>query len=217
MLSTISGIEGKAILELGAGNGYFAPFLLRRFSGQLPRQLVITDQSESLLDIAQANFHIDGANYFPLDVQDAFPLPDNSFDLIIASMLFNELTNSGLENALRECSRVLTHDGLLIATVTHPDFVRALSKKGVLTDFGRGLFAMPGAQGLRLPVSRRAITIYQQLMEEAGFTVTTQDIHASEKSLREKQGLKISHGTPLGLLFICHRHASGDGDSVYVS
>lgn len=120
-------------------------------------------------------------------------------------MLFNELTTTGLENALKECSRVLPEGGRLLATVPHPDFVHALAKKGVLTDFGRGLFAMPSAEGMRLPVSRRSLSTYQKVMEDSGFTVTTQNIHPDEKTLHEKSGLKVSSGTPLGLLFVCQR------------
>ena len=37
----------------------------------------------------------------------------------------------------------------------HPALVYGLAKRGALTDFGRGLFAMPSAEGLRLPVARR--------------------------------------------------------------
>ena len=205
ILAQIASLTDSAILELGAGNGYFAPLLFRRFSGQLPARLVITDQSQALLTIAQTSFQIDDAEYCTLDVQDAFPFPNDSFQLILATMLFNELTTTGLENALKECSRTLTKGGHLIAAVPHPDFVHALAKKGALTDFGRGLFAMPSVEGLRLPVSRRPLSAYQKVMEDCGFTVMTQDIHSDEKTLREKPGLKVSSGTPLGLLFNCHR------------
>ncbi len=205
MLSEISSIAGKAILELGAGNGYFAPLLLRRFSGQLPGRLVITDQSQALLSIAESAFHLDGAEYVTLDVQDPFPFPDGSFDLVVAGMLFNELTTGGFEQALAGCARILTADGLLLATVLHPDLVHALAKKGALTDFGRGLFAMPSAEGLRLPVSRRSTAAYRAVMERSGFTVLTQDVHPDEKTLREKPGLRVSAGTPLALLIQCSR------------
>lgn len=204
ILTQISSIAGNAIIELGAGNGYFAPLLLRRFSGQLPSRLVITDQSQALLNIAQSSFWIDGAEYLALDVQDPFPFPDGSFHLVLASMLFNELTTSGLQNALQECYRILTEDGHLLATVPHPDLVHELAKKGALTDFGHGLFTMPSAEGMRLPVSRRSMHAYRKVMEVCGFTVMTQDIHPDEKTLHEKPGLKVSYGTPLGLLFNCH-------------
>ncbi|MEW6349799.1 MAG: hypothetical protein AB1646_12105 [Thermodesulfobacteriota bacterium] len=36
VLGALPGISGMSILELGAGNGYFIPLVLRRFSGQGP-------------------------------------------------------------------------------------------------------------------------------------------------------------------------------------
>lgn len=192
-------MEGLAILELGAGNGYFAPLMLRRFSGQRPARLVISDQSQAQLDTAQSTFRIHEAEYLPLDAQQSFPISDASFDLVLAIMLLNELSNTGLRAALSECRRTLRPGGRLLAAVTHPAFVHALAKKGALTDFGHGLFAMPGAEGMRLPVSRRPTQAYLDLLVEAGFTVTAEDVFADEKTLHEKPGLKLPQGTPLAL------------------
>ncbi len=69
ILSRISGIDGKAIQELGAGSGYFMPLLLNRFSGQSQSRIVITDLSSELLTIARRNFMIDRAEYQYLDVR----------------------------------------------------------------------------------------------------------------------------------------------------
>lgn len=203
ILGRIGGIEGLALLELGAGNGYFAPLLLRRFSGQIPGRLVISDQSPAQLDIARANFRIDGADYLALDAQDAFPLADAGFDLLLAIMLFNELPTGSLQVAARECRRVLRPGGRLLAAVPHPAFVRELAKKGALTDFGRGLFAMPGAEGLRLPVSRRPAQAYLDVLTASGFAVAAVDVFPDEKTLREKPGLKLPRGTPLALILDC--------------
>jgi hypothetical protein len=52
LLQKLSGIDNCSILELGAGNGYFLPLVLRRFSGQAPSRITVTDQSERLLEIA---------------------------------------------------------------------------------------------------------------------------------------------------------------------
>ncbi len=203
VLGKIGRIEGLALLELGAGNGYFAPLMLRRCSGQNPSRLVISDQSAAQLDIAQSAFRIDGAEYLVLDVQEPFPFPDASTDLILAIMVLNELPTSSLQDAVQECRRVLSERGRLIAAVPHPTFVRALAKKGALTDFGRGLFAMPSAEGLRLPVSRRTTQAYQDILESCGFAVATGDIFPDEKTLHEKPGLKVARDTPLALLFEC--------------
>src|SRR5262249_2684624 len=147
-------------------------------------RLLITDQSQKLLAVAQTHHRADHAEYLALDVQRPFPLDDGAFDLVLASMLLNELTTSGLEHALQECARLLRPDKQLLAAVPHPAFIHALAKKGALTDFGHGLFAMPSAGGLRLPVSRRPVQAYLDALEAAGFAVETEDVFPDEKILR---------------------------------
>jgi SAM-dependent methyltransferase len=203
IIAHITGVEGRAILELGAGNGYFAPLLLRRFSGQRPARLLISDQSQAQLNIARAEFRVDSAEYLALDVQTAFPVPDCSFDLILAVMLFNELTASGMTNALRECRRTLRPSGQLLAAVTHPALVHALGRKDVLTDFGHGLAAMPGAEGLRLPVARRPAQAYLDALAASGFSVEADDVFADEKTFHARPGLKLPRDTPLALPLDC--------------
>ena len=73
LLQQISGIEGRSLLELGTGNGYFLPLVFRRFSGQVPKVVVITDQSETLLSIARKRFSVPMAAYQVLDVRGHFP------------------------------------------------------------------------------------------------------------------------------------------------
>lgn len=205
ILARITSISDADILELGAGNGYFAALLRRRFSGQAPRRLIISDQSQALLDIAQGEFRVADADYQRLDVQEPLPLADASVDLILATMLLNELPTTYARLALAECARILRPDGQLLAAVPHPAFVHALAKKGALTDFGRGLFAMPGAEGLRLPVARRTVEAYLALFAEAGLTVEREDILADEKIRHEKPGLSVGRDVPLALLFDARR------------
>jgi SAM-dependent methyltransferase len=203
LLSKITGIGGCAILELGAGNGYFAPLMLRRFSGQQPARLVITDQSQAQLATAQSAFLLHGAEYAQLDAQQTFPFADASFDLILAIMLLNELPTAGLRNALSESRRTLASDGRLVAAVPHPAFIHALARKGALSDFGRGLFAMPGAEGLRLPVSRRSEQVYLDLLHANGFAVVAEPVRPDDKTRHARPGLKLPHDTSLALVFDC--------------
>jgi hypothetical protein len=72
LLDAIAGVEGRALLELGAGNGYFLHLSLRRFSGQAPARLVISDASPVLLRIAQTTFFLPNAEYLRLDVREPF-------------------------------------------------------------------------------------------------------------------------------------------------
>ena len=62
ILKRIQGINGKSILELGSGNGYFIPLLLKRFSGQIPSEIIITDHSSEMLKIAKSKFCVLTAN-----------------------------------------------------------------------------------------------------------------------------------------------------------
>jgi SAM-dependent methyltransferase len=126
LLERLPGIDNRSLLELGAGNGYFLPLVLRRFSGQAPSGIVVTDQSRRLLEIAQRHFRIPDAAYQYLDVANPFPFADGQFDLILASMLFNEVPARGFKKALSECRRVLSRDGLFLMAVTHPDFIAGL-------------------------------------------------------------------------------------------
>jgi SAM-dependent methyltransferase len=189
------------------------PLLLRRFSGQVPRHVVVSDQSSALLRIAATQLAVPGADYLPLDVQTPFPFAAASFDLILATMLFNELPTAYLAQALAECRRVLSPGGQLLASVPHPAFVHALARAGALTDFGRGLFAMPSAEGLRLPVARRSLEVYTTLVTAAGFTATTEDVWANEHVLRAKPGLKVGRHVPLALILDCRLDARSDGRS----
>ena len=129
ILGKLISIEGKSILELGAGNGYFMPFVFRKFSGQQPSQVFITDVSTKMLELAKKHFPVEGAEYRQLDVRGEFPFSDESVDIIMAAMVFNELSRAGLRKALMQCSRVLKHDGRCIVTVLHPAFVRSIAKR----------------------------------------------------------------------------------------
>src|SRR5438045_5854205 len=86
ILARIGAIQGRSILELGAGNGYFAPLMLRRFSGQHAARLVVTDASPALLELARREFPIAQAEYQLLDARASFLFAGSSFDLILATM-----------------------------------------------------------------------------------------------------------------------------------
>ena len=115
LLEKLANIDHCSILELGAGNGYFLPLVLRRFSDQTPTSLTVTDQSQRLLDLAQRHFRLPDARYECLDVSQPFPFADGQFDIIIASMLFNEVPARDFRKALQECHRVLSADGRVIS------------------------------------------------------------------------------------------------------
>ena len=194
---------GRSILELGAGNGYFLPLVLRRFGGQTPARIVISDQSERLLSIARQQFNIPGAEYLKLDVRGPFPFDDAQFDLIIASMLFNEVPERGLRSTLGECRRVLARDGLLLLTVLHPAFVNSLLTGGAIRREPDRAMTMPGAGSLRLPVVIRSEAAYRSALAVAGLEFEAEPVFATEAVRGARPGLRNAGTAPLALVFTC--------------
>jgi SAM-dependent methyltransferase len=203
LLEKIGSIDRSAILELGAGNGYFLPLVLRRFSEQTPARLTVTDQSQILLELAQRHFRSPGAEYRCLDVRRPFPLGDGQFDLIIASMLFNEVPARDFVRALGECRRVLAPEGRLLMTVTHPDFIAGLKKRGLLKAAPWGGLTMPGSGSLRLPVVVRSLARYRQSLQETGFQYTEDEAYPTPEVLDLKAGLRNAWKVPIALVYTC--------------
>jgi SAM-dependent methyltransferase len=135
--SHMESIQDKAILEVGAGNGYFMAWVLERFSGQTPERLVISGISNQLLSIAETHFYLPLAQYLQLDIRSHFPFPAGEFDLVVATMVFNELTDAGVRRGLSEIHRALSSDGVLLLSVTHPDFIHSLDRRGALKVYGQ--------------------------------------------------------------------------------
>jgi SAM-dependent methyltransferase len=210
LLEKIPGVGDRAILELGAGNGYFLPMLVQRYSGQRPSSVTITDGSRRLLELAEARFGLSGAVYQVLDVRRPFPLADGSMDLVLATFVFNEVPNKGSREGASECYRVLSPGGLFLMTVTHPDFVNSLNRRGLLRRSG-GLLTMPGAADLRLPVVRRSVETYRGILANSGFHFEEEDVYPNDKVLNAKPGLKEAGNVPLALLFTCTRPARSQG------
>jgi len=205
LLAQIEDLQDKTVLELGAGNGYFMAMAASHFSGQIPSRLVISEFSRSLLSIAENNFRLSFAEYLQLDARGPFQFLNETFDLVVATMVFNELTDSAARRSLAEIFRVMKANGVLLLTVTHPDFIHNLERRHALKRDRQGLWTMPGSQDLRLPIVRRTRVKYEKLLAGAGFHYLAYDLFADERVLREKPGLKAASATPIALVFRCRK------------
>ena len=210
LLEKLPGIDRRSILELGGGNGYFLPLVLRRFSGQVPSSITVTDLSPRLLEIAQRHFRMPDAGYQVLDVRKPLPFDDGQFDLVIASMLFNEVPSRDFRNALSECYRVLSSAGLLLIAVTHPDFIDSLRKRGLLKATPEGVLTMPGSGSLRLPVVIRSLDGYRSGLQAAGFQYEEEEGYPTPEVLDAKAGLRNAWKVPVALVYSCKRPGSGE-------
>jgi SAM-dependent methyltransferase len=183
ILDAIPSIDGQVILELGAGNGYLMPMILEHFEGQTPGSIVVTDQSESMIAMASEHHFCTSTSYETLDIREPFPFQDGQFDVIIANMVFSEVITRGMARALAECSRVLAPGGRLVATVSHPAYVEALSSRGLLKRIRRGRMIMPGDDGMHLPVVERSVGVYERALDAAGFSFKLNDISVEPDAL----------------------------------
>jgi len=208
VLSAIPSIAGSCILELGAGNGYFLPLLLRRFEEEVPSRIVITDASTELLAVAEREFRVENGEYVRLDVRARYPFESGTFDLVLAIMVFNEVSTGGLRKALAECRQVLKDSGQLIAVVAHPDFVENLMQRGELRGNNKGQVTMPTTASLRVPVVRRTAAAYDVCLGAFGWEYEVEDIYPNRRVLRERPELKAAAGLPLARMFKCRKTPS---------
>lgn len=205
LISKISSVAGCSILEIGAGNGYFLPLLLQRFCGEIPSRIVVSDASDVLLNIAQSKFRIDRAEYVKLDIRNKFPFDDSSFDLLLSIMVFNEISDNSLSQALSESYRVLSASGNFIASILHPDFVNNLAKRKALKRDKKGRLTMPSSGNLRVPVVQRDLDKYLELFGAAGFQFTVEEVFPSETVLKAKPGLRGIGKIPVCSVFCCNK------------
>jgi SAM-dependent methyltransferase len=196
----IDDLRPLRVLELGAGNGYFSRLLSTRRPCE---RLAVSDASPELMALARQRHPARGAEYHVLDIGADFPFDSGSFTLLLATMVFNEVRSGDLSRGLRECHRVLTSGGRLLATVLHPRFVHSLARRGQLRPArgDRGPLTMPGAKGLRLPVVRRHREDYDAMFREAGFEIDVQELLPSPKVLLEKRGAAAAGKIPWALLY----------------
>ena len=177
------------------------------FVGEMPASLTITDHSAKLLNIAQKSSFIPDATYLQLDVRSDYPFDGNSFDLILATMVFNEVSTPGLKRALRPCKRVLRPNGTLLITVTHPQFIQHLDRQKQLKTDGNRNLTMPGANNLRYPIIPRQIQDYEKAFTQKGLDFEATEIFANEAVFKDKPTLRKLGKRPLALLWECrHTH-----------
>jgi ubiquinone/menaquinone biosynthesis C-methylase UbiE len=123
MLAMLGDVAGKAILDLGCGEGGYARELTRRGA-------IVTgvDGSARLIEVARErsggaaaapSFAV--ANASALDA-----IASGRFDVVVAAMSLMDVEDYG--GAVAEAHRVLRHGGELVMSITHPCFSAPVSE-----------------------------------------------------------------------------------------
>jgi len=193
VISKINNIESKTILEIGIGNGYFMPLLIKKKSGQKPERILLTDISLKNIEIAKKNFKVPNSKYQKLDLYKEFNI--DVIDLVISNMVFNELKIAGIKNGITEIKRVLKMNGEFIISVLHPKFIEKQIEREVVKNN-----MMISKGGLKLPVMKRDLKDYEKLLDEAELNYETQDVYGNKKLFNMKPKLKEINEIPIGLI-----------------
>jgi len=195
IISKVENINSKKILEIGIGNGYFMPLLMKKKSGQVPENIYLTDVSKRNIEIAKKHFKVNNATYLKLDVYQKFKFEDNSIDLIISNMVFNEVSLKGLENGFREIKRVLSKEGKFIITVLHPKFIKKQIDRGVIKNN-----MMTSKDGIKIPSIERTFDAYNAVLEKTKLSFETEDVYGNKKLFNMKAKLKEIKDIPIALI-----------------
>lgn len=124
-------IEGKKILDLACGQGYFSRQLAR--SGAL---VTGVDISGELIKIAQSKDadQVEKIDYLVADSADLGEIDSESQDWVVSNMAFHDTEN--VDQTIVECFRVLKKGGKLLFSIPHPSMILATRRKMNRGSFG---------------------------------------------------------------------------------
>jgi SAM-dependent methyltransferase len=172
-------VAGRAILDLGCGEGYVAR-QLRRCGGQVVGVDVSPQMIERARDAEQAEPM--GIEFAVGDATDLSAYGAECFDLVVAVFLFNYLDRQQTAATMREVRRVLRRDGRFVFTVPHPSlpFLRKEEPPFFFERRGLGYFTARDVllegriwrrDGVPLPVRcvHKTLEDYFTCLREAGF------------------------------------------------
>lgn len=109
--------EGHRVLDFGCGTGTLLILLneLNNSYGSNNVELHGVDIDNNVLAIAQKKIQKQGVEHITLNNYDGEHLPysDNSFDVVLSSLVFHHLSSDGKITILKEIKRVLKKDAIL--------------------------------------------------------------------------------------------------------
>ncbi|MFI9388160.1 class I SAM-dependent methyltransferase [Kutzneria sp. NPDC052558] len=115
MLALAGEVAGRRILDAGCGAGPLSAALRERGA-------IVTGIDASAGMLAQARKRLgEDADLRVADLADPLPLPDNTFDDVVASLVLHYLEDWG--PTLAELRRVLKPGGRLLVSVEHPSAI----------------------------------------------------------------------------------------------
>lgn len=202
VLSLLSDVEGKRILDAGCGPGAYAEWLLDRGA-----EVVCVDASPKMIEFARQRLGA-RAEFHQADLGKPLAfLASESFDIVISPLTLDYVAD--WRETFREFHRVLRNGGVFVFSVEHPrsDYLN----KRMANYFERELISMVWngfGQPVLMPAYRRSISEVANTLIDAGFRldrllepVPTEEFKKAEPEDYEE--LLVSPG------FLCVRGVRG--------
>lgn len=124
ILKLIQPIKNTKILDLACGQGYFSRILAKKGAS-----VIAIDISPKLIKIASDFEKNDplGIQYAILDTTHLKNIKDKSIETIVCNMALHDIKN--VKQTIRECSRVLRSNGIIVFSIIHPLYDVSIMKK----------------------------------------------------------------------------------------
>ena len=119
-------VAGKAILDIGCGEGGYSRELTKRGA-----TVTAVDCAEHAIKycISKAEEEQLKITYYIRNSCDLYDIADNTFDIVLSSMMLMDCED--FEGTVKEIARVLKPGGKLFASVCHPCFDASPSRGGI--------------------------------------------------------------------------------------
>jgi len=134
MLEMLGDVKGRAVLDVGCGEGGYSRELARRGA-----RVTGVDGSARLIEVAAERTRAEGlaVAYFCANAKALNPIAPATFDLIVAAMSLMDVEDYA--GTVREAYRVLQPGGELLMSITHPCFSGPVSE-WIVDDAGEPRF-----------------------------------------------------------------------------
>lgn len=137
-------ITDRDVVELGCGTGKNTVWLVER-----ARSVAALDFSPGMLERARMRIAARNVRFIEHDIRTAWPLPDESADVIIGNLVLEHVERLG--DVYREAARVLRRGGTLFLCELHPERQR----RG-----GQAHFTTRGGTTVHVPAIRHTVPEY---------------------------------------------------------
>jgi len=192
MLQLAGEIEGRSVLDLACGSGYYGREFLRHGAGRAHG----VDQSQGMIDYARA-LSADGGDGMTFEVHDVTAMPATTeYDIVLAAYLFNYAQSlQALQQMFESVIPHVKRGGRLVVQTLNPEFRMALGNYAAYgvkaieevpwREGARLVFEFPGSPPARITNYRWAREHYEHAIRSAGFrAVSWHEPHLLEADIR---------------------------------